>query len=77
MEEQINNLNEQMKAILEKLSNLETNSVSKNDLTAEIKSLKNEISSLKNDMISKNDIKIEVQTITGKVIVLYVYGQNL
>ena len=72
MEEQINNLNEQMKAILEKLSNLETNSVSKNDLTAEIKSLKNEISSLKNDMISKNDIKIEVQTITGKVIVLYV-----
>ena len=72
MEEQINNLNEQMKAILEKLSNLETNLVSKNDLTAEIKSLKNEISSLKNDMISKNDIKIEVQTITGKVIVLYV-----
>ena len=72
MEEQINNLNEQMKAILEKLSNLETNSVSKNDLTAEIKSLKNEISSLKNDMISKNDIKIEVQTITGRVIVLYV-----
>ena len=72
MEEQINNLNEQMKAILEKLSNLETNSVSKNDLTAEIKSLKNEISSLKNDMISKNDIKIEVQTITGKVLVLYV-----
>ena len=72
MEEQINNLNEQMKAILEKLSNLETISVSKNDLTAEIKSLKNEISSLKNDMISKNDIKIEVQTITGRVIVLYV-----
>ncbi len=61
-----------MKIILEKLSNLETNSVSKDDLSAEIKSLKNEISSLKDEMISKNDIKIEVQTITGKVIVLYV-----
>ena len=71
MEEQINSLNEQMKTIIEKLSNLETNSVSKNDLSAEIKSLTNEISSLKNEMISKNDIKIEVQTITGKVIVLY------
>jgi hypothetical protein len=72
MEEQINNLNEQMKTVLEKLSNIETNSVSKNDFSTEIKSLSNEISALKNEMISKNDIKIEVKTFTGKMIVLYV-----
>jgi len=72
MEEQINNLNDKMETIIKKLTNLETNSVSKSDfLLREIKSLTNEISTLKKEMISKNDFKIKIQRIEGKTIVIY------
>ena len=76
MEEQINSLNQKLDTILERVSNLEANSVSKNDLSEQIKNVTSELSSLKSEIISKNDIKIEIKTITGKIIVLYVKKTN-
>lgn len=72
MEEKFNELAEQVKALVEKVSSLESNSVSKNDLAEKINPLLNEIPAIRNEMISKNDLKIKVKTITGKDIELYV-----
>lgn len=72
MEEKLNELAEQMKALVEKVSSLESNSVTKKDLAEKINPLLNEIPAIRNEMISKNDLKIKVKTITGKEIELYV-----
>ena len=71
MEEQINNLTQQVKTLLDKVTNLENNSVLKSDLTEQIKPLTTEISAIRKEMISVKDIKIKVKTITGKEIELY------
>ena len=72
MEEKLNEIMQQMNVLTEKVSKLETNSISKDVLIEEIKPLSNEISAMKNEMISKNDIKIKLRTITGKYIDIYV-----
>ena len=72
MEEKLNELTEQVKLLIDKVSNLESNSVSKKDLADQIKPLLNEIPSIRSEMISKNDLKVKVKTITGKDIDLYV-----
>ena len=72
MEEKLNELGEQVKALVEKVSSLESNSVTKKDLAEKINPLLNEIPAIRNEMISKNDLKIKVKTITGKEIELYV-----
>ena len=75
MEEKLNEIMQQMNVLTEKVSKLETNSISKDVLIEEIKPLSNEISAMKNEMISKNDIKIKLRTITGKYIDIYVKKQ--
>lgn len=72
MEEKLNELAEQVKVLVEKVSSLESNSVTKKDLAEKINPLLNEIPAIRNEMISKNDLKIKVKTITGKEIELYV-----
>lgn len=72
MEEKFNELTEQVKALVEKVSILESNSVSKKDLAEKITPLLNEIPAIRSEMISKKDLKIKVKTITGKDIELYV-----
>ena len=72
MEEKLNELTAQVKTLIEKVSNLESNSVSKKDLADQIKPLLNEIPSIRSEMIPKNDLKVKVKTITGKDIDLYV-----
>ena len=72
MEEKLNEIMQQINVLTEKVSKLETNSISKDVLIEEIKPLSNEISAMKNEMISKNDIKIKLRTITGKYIDIYV-----
>ena len=71
MEEKINELVNQMNTLVEKISNIENNAVSKSELSNEMKPLANEISAIKKEMISKNDIKIKLRTITGKDIEIY------
>lgn len=70
MEEKLNELAEQVKVLVEKVSSLESNSVTKKDLAEKINPLLNEIPAIRNEMISKNDLKIKVKTITGKEIEL-------
>jgi hypothetical protein len=60
-----------MNTLVEKISNIENNAVSKSELSNEMKPLANEISAIKKEMISKNDIKIKLRTITGKDIEIY------
>ena len=76
MEEKINELVQQMNTLMGKVSNLESNTVSKSVLLEEIKPLTNEISSMKNEMISKNDIKIKLRTITKRDIEIYIKRNN-
>ena len=71
MEEKINELVNQINTLMEKVSNIEKNSVSKSVLNEEIKPIIKEISSNKVAMISKNDMKIKLRTIAGKDIELY------
>jgi hypothetical protein len=66
MEEQINNLTQQVKTLLDKVTNLENNSVLKSDFTEQIKPLTTEISTIRKEMISGKDIKIKVKTIQEK-----------
>jgi hypothetical protein len=72
MEEKLNELTEQVKLLIDKVSNLESNSVTKKDLADQIKPLLKEIPAIRSEMISKNDLKVKVKTITGKDIDLYV-----
>lgn len=72
MEEKLNELMEQVKTLVDKVSKLETNSVSKNDLAELIKPLAEEIPVIRNEMISKKDMKVKVKTMTGKEIALYI-----
>ena len=72
IEEKMEELMEQVKALTVKVSNLESNSVTKNDFIEQIKPLLKEIPAIRSEMISKNDLKVKVKTITGKEIDLYV-----
>ena len=72
MEEKLNELTEQVKLLIDKVSNLESNSVSKKDLADQINPLLKEIPVIRSEMISKNDLKVKVKTITGKDVDLYV-----
>ena len=70
-ESKVNELSEQVKALTEKLSQLETQIATKDDLKSQFNSLKEEVAALKRDTISKNDMKINVETMKGVKIDLY------
>lgn len=70
MEEVNNNLNEQYKTILDKISSLETNMITKAELVDQVKSLKEEISFLKSQMIKKTDLNITVKNLNGSLVTL-------
>ena len=71
-ESKVNELAEQVKALTEKLTQLETQIATKDDLKSQFNSLKEEVAALKRDTISKNDMKIKVETMRGVTIDLYV-----
>ncbi len=71
MEEKLNELMEKVSTLINKVSNLESNTVSKSDLAEQIKPLESQISAIKSEMISKNEMKVKVKTMTGKYIDLY------
>ena len=68
MEEANNNLNEQYKTILDKISSLETNMITKAELVDQVKALKEEISFLKSQMIKKTDLNITVKNLNGSLV---------
>ena len=70
MEEANNNLNEQYKTILDKISSLETNMITKAELVDQVKALKEEISFLKSQMIKKTDLNITVKNLNGSLVIL-------
>ena len=70
MEEANNNLNEQYKTILDKISSLETNMITKAELVDQVKALKEEISFLKSQMIKKTDLNITVKNLNGSLVTL-------
>lgn len=70
MEEVNNNLNEQYKTILDKISSLETNMITKAELVDQVKALKEEISFLKSQMIKKTDLNITVKNLNGSLVTL-------
>lgn len=70
-ESKANELSEQVKALTEKLSQLETQIATKDDLKSQFNSLKEEVAALKRDTFSKNDMKINVETMKGVKIDLY------
>lgn len=70
-ESKVNELSEQVKALTEKLTELETQIATKDDLKSQFNSLKEEVAALKRDSISKNDMKINVETMKGVKIDLY------
>jgi hypothetical protein len=70
MEEANNKLNEQYKTILDKISSLETNMITKAELVDQVKALKEEISFLKSQMIKKTDLNITVKNLNGSLVTL-------
>ena len=70
MEEANNNLNEQYKTILDKISSLEKNMITKAELVDQVKALKEEISFLKSQMIKKTDLNITVKNLNGSLVTL-------
>ena len=70
MEEANNNLNERYKTILDKISSLETNMITKAELVDQVKALKEEISFLKSQMIKKTDLNITVKNLNGSLVTL-------
>ena len=50
----------QMKTLADKISTLESNSISKNDFSGQIKVPTKEIPAIRNEMISKNDLKVKI-----------------
>jgi hypothetical protein len=70
MEEANNNLNEQYKTILDRISSLETNMITKAELVDQVKALKEEISFLKSQMIKKTDLNITVKNLNGRLVTL-------
>lgn len=70
MEEANNHLNEQYKTILDKISSLETNMITKAELVDQVKALKEEISFLKSQMIKKTDLNITVKNLNGSLVTL-------
>lgn len=70
MEEANNKLNDQYKTIIDKISSLEANMISKAELGDQIKALKEEISFLKSQIIKKTDLNITVKHLNGSLVTL-------
>lgn len=70
MAEAINNLNEQYNTIIDKISFLATNMISKTELGDQIKALKEEISFLKSQIIKRTDLNITVKNLNGSLVTL-------
>lgn len=70
--EQLKQMNDQLKILLEEVSAVKKELKEKEDLSVKIKELTEEIASLKMNMISKNDLKIDFKTLSGKTFSQYV-----
>lgn len=64
--------NENLQALIEKMSALEAKMVLKEELVKQNQALKEEISLLKSQMVTKNDLNIIVKTLAGKTVTLTV-----
>ena len=64
--EQLKQMNDQLKTLLEEVTAVKKELKEREDLSEKIKALTDEIATLKMDMICKHDIKIDFKTLAGK-----------
>lgn len=70
--EQLKQMNDQLKTLLEEVTAVKKELKEREDLSEKIKALTDEIATLKMDMICKHDLKIDFKTLAGKKISQYV-----
>jgi hypothetical protein len=64
--EQLKQMNDQLKTLLEEVTAVKKELKEREDLSEKIKALTDEIATLKMDMICKHDLKIDFKTLAGK-----------